>query len=315
MLRPPAPILAFLNRRMRAVLPSYWLGSLLVLVVIVGLALVRSAIWGGDVAGLVRHGALLARAPYTVEPFDILRSLSVFGRFHDLRTMQVVAPSMWYVLLVLQAYCLFPFLRQLLTRMGPVWFLVAIGGTTILGRWLVERAGGVGTFTAHEAVVYLVPFRLGAVAVGMVASRWAVRFTAVPGRLASALLAAPALLIVIATVWASDEVNWPETTIGVIGPLVALLPALPAFWALASAATAVPMLCRLFTWAGKYSISILVAQDALRFIVGTVLLLGGKLAPWFWWLALPYLGATMLLAWAWAPVPAWVADKLWPPHD
>jgi hypothetical protein len=31
-----------------------------------------------------------------------------------------------------------------------------------------------------------------------------------------------------------------------------------------------------------------------------------------WWLALPYLAATVIVARMWSPLPVWVVDRVWP---
>jgi fucose 4-O-acetylase-like acetyltransferase len=146
----------------------------------------------------------------------------------------------------------------------------------------------------------------------MVAARWAAALRVVPRRSVSLGLAGPALCLVLATMWASDDVNSPGTILGVIGPIVTLVPALPGLWILAAAASAVPRLRQVLVWAGQHSISILIAQDALRFVVGTAMRLGVKAGWMTWWLALPYLAASLLLARVWSPVPRWVTDRVWP---
>jgi len=312
MLRPPSGAAAFLRRRMRAVLPSYWLGSLFVLAVVVGLAGLRAGVVGSAFGAELQRGSLLSRAPYRLEPLDMIWSFSIVGRFQGLRTMQLIAPSMWYVVLVLQAYCVFPALRALLARLGPVWFFLGIIGVTCLGRWLVFRYDPFPSFGPNAAVMYLLPFRLAPLAVGMVAARWATSLRVMPGRGVSLGLAGPAILLVLAMVWASDEVNAPETILGVVGPVATLIPALPGFWIMAAAGSAVPGLRRVLAWAGRHSISILIAQDALRFVVGTAMTLGGKLGGITWWLVPPYLAASLLVAWVWSPLPTWVTDRVWP---
>jgi peptidoglycan/LPS O-acetylase OafA/YrhL len=304
---------AFLSRRLKAVLPSYWLGSLLVLGVILILAGVRAAIVGSPFGFEVQRGSILARLHYLVEPLDIIRSFSIVGRFESPRTMQVVAPSMWYVVLVLQAYCVFPLLRALLSRLGPVRFFLAALAFTWLGRWLEFRYSFVPGFDPNAAVIYFLPFRLLPLALGMVASRWAPALRATPRRAVALALAGPAIVVVLAAVWASDYSNSPRALIGVVGPTAPLVLALPGLWAIAAAASALPALRRLLTWTGRHSIAILVVQDPLRFAVGTALALGIRLGESTWWIAPGYIAASLLLAWAWSPVPTWVSNRLWPP--
>jgi peptidoglycan/LPS O-acetylase OafA/YrhL len=311
MLRPAAPASAFVARRMRSVLPSYWLSSLLALAVIVILAGLRAAVTGGSFAVELHQGSLLAGEPYRLEVLDLVRSLSLVGRFQSPRTMQVIAPSMWYVVLVLQAYCVFPALRAFLSRAGPIQFFLAIVALTWLGRWLVFRHAPFASFDPNATVLYFIPFRLAPLAAGMVASRWAAGLRAVPTRGQALALVGPSLALVLAAVWASSEVNTPGTALGAIGPVATLLPALPGFWMASAAAGTVPGLRRVLTWAGRHSISILAVQDPLRFMVGTAVTLHGTLTLWTWWLTPAYLAASLFFAWVWAPWPAWVGARLW----
>lgn len=312
MLRPELPARVFLWRRMRVVLPSYWLGSLLVFAVVILLAAIRTMVVGGEFGTQLREGSLLARLPYVFEWSDILRSLSVVGRFEDTRSMQVISPSMWYILLALQAYCLFPALRRTLARIGPFWFVLLMCAVTWIGRWLVFRYDPLPSFDPNSTVIHLLPFRLAALAAGMVAARWAAALRVVPRRSVSFGLAGPALLLVLAATWASDDLNKPGTVLGVIGPIAILIPSLPAMWILATAASVVPGLGRILIWSGRHSISILVAQDALRFVVGTAMTLGVAAGWMTWWITLPYLAATLVLAKVWAPLPAWFTKRFWP---
>ena len=239
-------------------------------------------------------------------------SFSIVGRFQGLRTMQLIAPSMWYVVLMLQAYCAFPVLRALLARLGPVRFLLVTIAVTWVGRWLVFHYVPLPSFDPAATVIYFLPFRLAPLVLGMVASRWAAALRVVPRRGVSLGLAGPAMLLVLAAVWSSRDVNTPGTSLGVIGPIATFLPALPGLWILAGAASTVSGLRRILAWAGRHSISILVVQDPLRFVVGTAVALGWKLGGWTYWLAPAYLASTLLLAWVWSPVPGWVTSRMWP---
>jgi hypothetical protein len=203
-------------------------------------------------------------------------------------------------------------LRALLVRLGPVWFVLLTFGVTWLGRWLVFRYDPFPSFGPNATVIYLLPFRLAPLAAGMVAARWVTALRVVPTRSVSLGLIGPAMLLLLATVWASDDVNSPGTILGVVGPIATLVPALPGLWMLTAAASTVPGLARILVWAGRHSISILVAQDALRFVVGTVMRLGLKAGWMTWWLALPYLAASLLLAKVWSPLPVWVTERVWP---
>ena len=87
------------------------------------LAGVRAQIGGTPFGAELHSGMLLGGQPYRFEWLDIVRSASIVGRLESPRTMQVVAPSMWYLVLIAQLYLLFPWMRALLDRTGPLRFV------------------------------------------------------------------------------------------------------------------------------------------------------------------------------------------------
>ncbi|MEI6668269.1 MAG: acyltransferase [Acidobacteriota bacterium] len=313
MLRPPSGAWTFWQRRFRSVLPSYWLGSLLTLAVIVGLSTIRALAGGAGIAAELQRGSLLAGHLYLVEPGDILRSLSVIGRFESQRTMQVVAPSMWYIVLVLQVYCVFPLLRRWLERAGPWRFAAGALVVTWCGRWLVFTYPPLSTFDPNATVIHFLPFRLAPLALGMMLATWMPqrRDSRRDGRRLGLLV--PAAVVLLAAQWLSVGANAPGTLPGVIGPIVALVVALPGLWMATVAATSLPRVRRSLAWAGRHSMAVLVVQDSLRFAVGTAIVLGGSLHRYTWLLAVPYLLACLALARVWTPLPARLAARFWPP--
>ena len=302
---------AFFRRRARAVLPNYWLGSVMVCVTLVCLAMVRAWLTGGDFQQELQTGSMLATTAYRFEPLDLLRSLSILGRFEDQRTMQVVAPSLWYVILVMQAYVVFPVLKRGLDRVGAVPFFVGCLGATWLGRWLVFQCEPLQRFDANATVLYFIPFRLAPLALGMSVATSIGRLDPA-GRLSRPMLAAPALAVVMMTIWMSDAANRPGTLAGILGPILPMMIGLPALWILASAALRVPGLQTLLPWVGQRSLSMLVVQDVLRLFVGTALSLGASLAQYTWILMPVFLAAVSGLASIWHPLPERLGRRLWP---
>lgn len=306
------PAGAFLRRRARAILPNYWLGSLLAAAALVALALLRAWAMGGPLSTEIARGTRLAGAPYRFEPLDLLRSLVVLGRFESARTMQVVAPSLWYVTLVMQAYVLFVPLRWLLEKIGRAGFFLACVVGTWGGRALVFAFDPLPTFGPNATVIDFLPFHLASFALGMVMARSITRWTERPGRKAALALTTPALLLLLGAIWMSRDANRPGTLIGVIGPILPLSLALPALWVIVRAGLAVPGLSRMLMWAGRHSLPILVVQDVMRFAIGTMLAARLALGGFFWPLMPVYLGASLLLARAWDPLPRIAADRWWP---
>ncbi|MFN7953601.1 MAG: acyltransferase family protein [bacterium] len=309
---PRRPTVELWKRRARDVLPNYWLGSVAVAAVLVVLAALRSALLGTPLGNEIHDGTRLARAPYVFDALDLARSLAVLGRFEDVRCFQVVAPSMWYVLLLLQAYLLFPALRALRDRVGAPAFLAAVLALTALGRWLVFRFDPLARFGPNPTVLYFIPFRLAPVALGMVASAGMGRAWRAPRRALAYAIALPALAWVAITFGLAARSNQPGTLAGVVGPVAPLALGIPALLWLALAARLTPGLGAGLGWAGQHSLSILVVQDALRLVVGTLVRFDVTLERWFWVLLVPYLGASALLARGWDPLAARFRDRIWP---
>ena len=197
----PVPAMAFWRVRARAILPNYWCGSIAAALLLVGLALLRSSIRGTAPAVEIADGTLLARGLYHFERVDVVRSLSVVGRLQDTRTMQVVAPSLWYVLLAMQLYLVFPLLRWLMDRLGRWLFLgiclatMCIARQSVLNGWIWPGFGVPGT------LIYFLPFRLLGPALGMVAATWVQRGALQPSRSVSVVLVGPAVALVLGTTW------------------------------------------------------------------------------------------------------------------
>ncbi len=303
----------FLVRRARAVLPNYWMGSALVALVLVALACVRVAVAHTPLAAEIHHGSRLAGAPYVFEAADLLRSLSLVGRFQDLRAFQVVAPSMWYVMLLLQAYLVFPWLRAFRDRVGNVAFLAAVLAFTWALRAGVFAHDWLPAFGPNGSVLYLIPFRLAPLALGMAASTIVPRAHLEPRRWVAYAGTILAVGWVLVTFWLSADVNAPGTRAGVMGPVTPLALGVPAFWWIAMAARITPGVGPLLGWAGRHSLSILVTQDALRLCTGTWMSLAGGLEVWFWPLLVLFLAASFAWARAWDPLVERVRDRLWPP--
>jgi peptidoglycan/LPS O-acetylase OafA/YrhL len=289
-----APLQArvFWRRRARAVLPSYWIGTLLVTCGLVVFAAVRAFARDTPIAAEIAGGSLLGRLPYHFDWLDVVRSLSIVGRLSS-EHIQAIAPSLWYVLLIAQVYLMFPLLRWSRDRMGTGMFVAVCVFVTWVARAGVFWIGPVPGFNEVESVVYFAPFRLSSVAMGMAAASWRGSVAALSPRL-SLLAVLPALAWCVGAIWLAADIHVPRTIGGVLGaaPLLAL--SLPAIWILASAAAAIVPVGRWLAWAGRRSLSLLVVQDVFRLAVGTCLGLGLALDDWFWPLLPAYVGLAMM---------------------
>jgi len=308
----PLPPGAFYQRRARAILPNYWLGSLAAFLILTSLAALRATFLGGPFPEELHQGSRLAQDPYVFEWLDLVRSASVLGRFESPRAMQVIAPSLWYVVLLGQLYLAFPLLLGALRRVGPWWFLTAAAAATWIARVAAFRHALVPGFDAVQTVICFIPFRLLAPAAGMVAARWADSLARPPRRALLWLLSPVAASSLLAAVWVSRDLNTPGTWMGVLGGALPLAISLPALWLLACLAVRARRVGGLLTWAGRHSLSLLVVQDFLRLGVGTLLVARGDLADLTWPLAPLYLALALLVTRLWHPLPQAAGDRLCP---
>ncbi len=304
-------VMSFWRHRARAVMPNYWLGSLAAVALLVTFALVRAAVRGTLVAAEISDGTLLARGPYHFEWTDIPLSLSVVGRMTSAPAMQVMAPSMWYVLLVMQLYLVFPLLRALLARVGPWLFLAVCMATMGILRSYVLAGATLPGFDTASTLLYCLPLRLVGPALGMVTALYIQQLPSRPPPWASALLVVPAVGLVMWSIWYGAGVArslW--------GVTVPLLVGVPALWTLASSLSHLPRAAAVLTWTGAHSMSLLVVQDLMRLSTGMGIALWGRPDPITWYAMPIYLGVAVALTPLWHRVPeAVVARLLRPPSQ
>jgi peptidoglycan/LPS O-acetylase OafA/YrhL len=304
-----------LRRRARSILPSYWLGTVVATALLVALSALRAGVRTTPLATEIQRGTLLAGTPYLFDWLDPIRSMSVVARLADQRSMQLVPPSMWYLVLIGQLYVLFPLLRALLRRVGPWGFLAACAAITWGGRWFVFERAAIPGFDPNATVISFLPFRLISPGLGMVAAGAIARLPSPTRKRGSAAALLPALALLLCAAWLGVKSNRANTVMGVIGPALPLLVGLPGLWIVASGTVHAPRLAATLTWVGQRSLSLLVVQDFLRFAVGTVLVLGAPLYNAFWLLAPAYVGAALCLTGPWDALVGRITDRAWPAHS
>lgn len=307
----PLDAVTLLRRRARAILPGYWLGTLSVAAVIAVCAAVRAAALGTPFAHELHAGSRLAGSPYPFEPWDVLRAATVVGRFQSPASVQIVSPSLWYIALVAQFYVAYPSMRWTLARLGPARFLLACSAVMLSCRAAASHGLPMGSFDAASALVSFLPFRLVSPALGMVAAPWlrsrAEAGVGMGGAVTRVALAAPLLL---GAGWIGAGLLLPADLTVAVGPSLAVPPAIVGLWLLVEAAPR--PVNALLLQAGSGSLALLVVQDALRFVVGTVITLGVPLATWAP-LALPlYLATAIGLARLWWPLARALTTIIWP---
>jgi peptidoglycan/LPS O-acetylase OafA/YrhL len=217
---------------------------------------------------------------------------------------------LWYLLLVLQVYLLFPLLRTMQARLGTWGLLILSMVVTAAARGLALWDGGLPNFDSGQQLVYFLPCRLTAPVLGMVVARWISRVPHLP-RVALALGAPVALVVMVVATRISAPWTGAFASADLLRPTLAMMVALPAIWILGAAAYEVPGLRQLLLWTGRTTFSVLVAQDLLRLVTGTLVSLGVPLAAHIVPAAVLYVGAAIGITAVWDPLQRRAAELLW----
>lgn len=297
--------LVFWRRRLRQLLVPYWFAIAMVMVVICGIALLQMALHGHGFAYQYHH-VTQARWTYVAPGrWELLASIAVLPRAVRSEWLMVPPSVMWFVVLFVQYYLLFPFLAPLLKRFGPARFLLgALAITATAKVALIFFAGGLdhdpAKYLNHSMAIFRgFEFALG-MALGYVLVHHRERLTQLvsPPR-TIAVLVTTGLALIIAGTMMDDRATYHSAIAAPIiisGVALIALPLItkPAGRLEASAPA------RLFAWAGLYSYSILIANEPLRLIASFLRV--EEIPTGLWWLYLAaYMPATLMLAKPLAP--------------
>ena len=126
-----------------------------------------------------------------------------------------------------------------------------------------------------------------------------------PSRLVAGLLAAPALVVVIWSIWYGTPVAGASAW----GATVPLFAGVPALWFLAASVSHLTRTSGVLTWIGERSLSLLVVQDFLRLGTGTAIALWGRPDAITWYAMPMYLAAAIALTPLWHRVPEAVTSR------
>lgn len=309
----PRPARVLFSHRARAILPGYWMGTLLVTLVLIACAAVRMLVSGTPFLDEVHLGSRLARLPYEFLPWHVPLGMTVIGRFMEPATVQVVSPSLWYIALLVQFYLVYVPMRWLMERLGTPVFLVLCAAIMVALRLAAIGGMWVGPFDPAAALGGILPFRLLSPALGMALAPW---FRRNGERLQHLLSPTPmlvvGLLLLLSAGWIGSMLIPPAHLFMIAGPSVAVLPAVAGLWVVAAWGLARPPTQRFLKWTGQMSLGLLVMQDVLRFAVGTAQSLGVPLHEWMWPLLPVYVAVALLLTRLWTPVVTRVTDTWWP---
>ncbi len=254
-------------RRLRRLLLPYWTGFALILAFAASLAFVQWQRHGG--AG---YGEYLRNGDIGVDGGPLFAGALLVPRMFRDEWQFAPEGSLWFALVVVQYYLLFPALLAAMKRAGPWVYLGATFAVTLASLEAMAAIGG--GLTAHRSWVEMgAPFRLFEFGTGMslgylfVRQRGALAAIARPS-LAATSVALGAAVFVAACLIAPDSRTFappqaPAIVAGlalICGPLIARQPGR------LEASTA----GRALAWVGVISYTVLIVSEPLRSVTHTL---------------------------------------------
>lgn len=299
--------LDFYRKRLRKILVPYWVGFVVFWLGACLVALLQVYWNGHGFAYQYHHGVKLA----VFDTIDLtwqkalLHTMLVPRLFSDV-WMNTPPGGLWFVVLIVQYYLLFPLLRPLLDRIGPLPFLAGALTIELATRAvLIALYGGLLNATALHVVTTWAPARFSEFAIGMAAGYVIVHrpqllrgYMTAPADVAGIVVLGLVAMIAGTTVeWDSEYlsiVNGPLAIVGLSAIALVLIVKTPGLL------EANP-LGRLLAWVGVLSYAMLIVNEPMRLVQSAV---RGNVSHDWWWafLVVVYVPIGALLAWPLAKV-------------
>ena len=282
----------FLYRRLRRVMIPYWAGLVITLVFAAALAFVQWQRHGG--AGYVDY---FQGGDISVDANQLFAGVLLVPRIFRDEWQFAPEGSLWFVLLIVQYYVLFPVLLAVMKRAGPWLFLIATLAVTLAS--LGAMTWVAGDLVEHRSWVEMgAPFRLFEFGTGMTIGYLLVRWpqtSAVVARPPIALAAASVGCVVfvaaclIAPVAQLAVVQGPAIVVG-LALMFAPVLAKPPGW------LEVSMPGRALAWVGVISYTVLIVSEPLRSVTHTMSAEGAADGWIVLWAVAGFVPLTLLLA-------------------
>jgi peptidoglycan/LPS O-acetylase OafA/YrhL len=304
--RPTFDAGAFYRTRLRRIMVPYWAGFVVFMLGVVAVVLTQMALHDGSFA-FHYHSSVTAAAYHRIDIgwSDALASLALFPRVVRDEWFGVPPGSLWFVVIIVQYYALFPLLRRVLDHVGPWWFAGGALVLTVIAKgWLIATYGGLEQPTAFRLDSGVVLFRSFDFALGMTLGYVFVRRrTLVDEYIGSKLDIAGLLflgfLLQVGGTLLDDRQAYintlgaPMVVAGLTLMVVPLIAREPA--RLLATAPA-----RLIAWIGVISYAVLIVNEPIRLVASMLRLEDIPSAAWWLFLTCVYVPATLILAWPFA---------------
>jgi peptidoglycan/LPS O-acetylase OafA/YrhL len=285
---------AFMYRRFRRVMIPYWFGFAYAVAFALALAFVEWQRHGGHPYWwFAKHGDV----PLTGG--QLFAGGLLVPRYWTNDWQFAPEGSLWFVLLIVQYYLLFPPLLALMKRIGPLPFCALAAAVTLLSLNRVLSVDGDLTQAANW-VTMLAPFRIFEFALGMAVGHLLVRHPAALRAACSPPFAPLLMTLGLALFLAGNTIDAADSShrVILIGPLIALGMSLFFLPLLAKAPGRIEVWApgRLLAWVGVISYTVLIVNEPLRSVTHT---LRTEHAPLAWrvlWVGVLYMPITLLAA-------------------
>jgi peptidoglycan/LPS O-acetylase OafA/YrhL len=294
--------LTFYASRIRRVIVPYWASFALFFLAVCGIALYRAHADGGGFAYQYHNGVTVSGYHVIdIGWIDASASLLVFPRLLRDEWFGVAPNSLWFVVVVVQYYLMFPFLRPLLDRIGPWAFLALALVCCLVARlWLIDEIGGLSSPRGIRLDAGIALFRWYDFAIGMTVGYLYVHrrqlleeYTASPWDIAGVVFLG--FLLHTGGTLIDDrrgELNAIASIMVVTGLTLVSLPLLTKRPAKFERLYPV----RALAWIGPLSFAVLIANDLVR-LLASLLRVEGISDPWWWiFLVAVYMPLTMVVA-------------------
>jgi peptidoglycan/LPS O-acetylase OafA/YrhL len=300
--RRPIPLLRWYPARLRKLLIPYWAAWCLYLATLAIVALYRTNADGGTFSHNFQYLGLARMIDFEHARAGLL----IIPRALDESFVGAPSPTLWFVVLLLQYYLLFPLLLPLLRRVGPVAFAaMALALSVAASAWLISAHGSLGARGNWWSMWF--PFRFFEFGIGMVIGYAMVEYPRALRRALGARLAMVALVVLGLGMhtWGSwidvrsgywESFGYQLVTAGFAALVLALVVVRPG-----AILTSSPL--RLIALIGTISYTVLIVNESFLYLNFYLIIQGYQwtVGWWFFVVAL-YVPLTVILAYPLAVV-------------